>query len=244
MFRGGLVDVVAGRAWVQAERGPDRLGERLQRRTGSEGGTPADRHRRQPAPTQLRGEPRLPGSRLTGEQQDPRSRGSGRVADLGSDAVDRVAPSDEGAGARTPHRPGRTGLVRFEGRDRVRLAFGLPVAPRPVPDRVPRTRARALVHEHLARRREVGEPGRGVDGVADHREPRRFLGGRDHDLSGVDPREHGGELDAAPTLVELGHVIAHGDRGANGAFGVVFVRSGNAEYRHEPVAEDLRHRAP
>ena len=49
-----------------------------------------------------------------------------------------------------------------------------------------------------------------------------------------------GEADAGAALGQRSGVVADGEPGPDGPFGVVLVRGGDAEHGHEPVAHDVR----
>ena len=98
---------------------------------------------------------------------------------------------------------------------------------------------RRLADEHAVDRRGRLQPRGGVDDVArDHALTReRLRAERDERLAGVD-------ADAdVQVLAALGDRVAHGERGAHGALGVVLVRRRRAEHRHHGVADELLDRA-
>jgi len=99
-----------------------------------------------------------------------------------------------------------------------------------------------LGDQHQPRRGEVGQPGGHVDRVAEDGEPARLTRGGDHDLARVDAGVDVGEADASPALGQRSGVVADGERGPDGPLGVVLVRGGDAEHRHEPVTHHVRDR--
>jgi hypothetical protein len=50
------------------------------------------------------------------------------------------------------------------------------------------------------------------------------------------------QIERGVALVQLDNGLAHGERGTDGALGVVLVRDGRAEDRHHRVADELLHR--
>jgi hypothetical protein len=129
-------------------------------------------------------------------------------------------------------------LVRL---DWLPLAFQ-PQRPQLSPGRdVPGGRRRARPGVHRADGGGVGQPGGGVDGVADDRVLQRGLDAGHH-LAGVEPDPQP-ERRAATALVvqHPTHGPLHGQRGPYGPLGVVLVRDRGTEDRHDPVAGQLVH---
>jgi hypothetical protein len=116
-------------------------------------------------------------------------------------------------------------------RHRLRLSFQLESPLVADLDRRPHQTERLLADEHFAGLCGLLEPRRDVDRIAG----RKALLGPGHDLPGVDPDPSG---DA-----ELGQRVAHLERRAAGAQGVVLVRGRHAEDGHDRVADELLHRA-
>jgi len=87
---------------------------------------------------------------------------------------------------------------------------------------------------------EIGQPGGHVDRVAEDGEPARLARGGDHDLARVDARVDLGEADAGTEPGQRPGVVADGERGPDGSLGVVLVRGGDAEHRHEPITHHVR----
>jgi len=109
---------------------------------------------------------------------------------------------------------------------------------------MPRPAPGLFFDEDRARRSQVGEARGGVDDVADDRDAGRLECRADHHLAGVHARMHLGDRESRTALVQLTDAIAHGQSGPHGALGVVLVRGGDTEDRHEAVALDLWHGAP
>ncbi len=88
-------------------------------------------------------------------------------------------------------------------------------------------------------RGRVGQPGRGVDGVADDRVLQRGLDAGDH-LAGVDPDPQPERGAAAALVVEYpAHRALHRQRRPDRPLRVVLVGHRRAEDRHDPVAGQL-----
>ena len=154
------------------------------------------------------------------------------IHELGSDAGGRASRGER-----------RAGGASFVRGHRLRLALGLVHAPPAEPDRVSGAAPCAFLHQHCAGRRHVRQTRCRVDDVSDHGDPRRFRCRSDHHLAGVDARVDLRDRQSGSALVQLADTVADRERGAHGPFGVVFVRGGHAEERHEAVALDLGDRA-
>ena len=150
----------------------------------------------------------------------------------------RVDAAPDGLGTRAD-------LVKAKGGDRLALPlerqrsdpFGIhSVAKEPV---------RTLADQDLARLSGLLEASRDVDGVAgDEGLTARGIAG--HHLTGVDPRA-GEDPEAAVALEVLVHSVqslAHLEGGPHGPERVVFVQDGDAEHRHDGVADELLHGPP
>ena len=114
-----------------------------------------------------------------------------------------------------------------------------------VADHGPRRRVRLLADEHPVDRSRRLQARRGVDDVAgDHRLAEvRPRGQRDDRLAGVDG-EARLQIQRGIVGVHLLEGIAHGQRRADGALGIVAVRDRRPEDAHHRVADELLHDAP
>ena len=104
---------------------------------------------------------------------------------------------------------------------------------------------RSLADQDLARLSGLLEASRDVDGVAGDEglTARRIAG---HHLTGVDPRA-GEDAEAAvalEVLVQSVQSLAHLEGGPHGPERVVLVQDGDAEHRHDGVADELLHGPP
>ena len=113
-------------------------------------------------------------------------------------------------------------------------------------DRPGSRRLRALPDEHLSRLGELLQASRDVDRIAaDHQLPASRGVPAGHDVSRVDADPEA-DLRAVPALDALregAEAVAHGERGPNGALGVVLVRLRVAEDGEHGVAGVLLGRA-
>jgi hypothetical protein len=194
-------------------------------------------------PGELGGQPRLASSRLGGHHQEVRATLMQRRGQRPLERLQLGFPVDEAAGdrrGRPPRRHGRADLDGLEGHHRPRLALRPVAAAWPVPHGVLGPSLGLLGDQHHPRRGEIGLPGGHVHWVADEGEPARLARGGDHDLARVDAGVDVGEADAATTPRQRAGMVADGERGPDGSLGVVLVRGGDAEHRHEPVAQHVR----
>ena len=102
---------------------------------------------------------------------------------------------------------------------------------------------RRVADQDLARRRRALQAGGGVDGVAGNRVG--AVGGRAdparHDRAGIDPdvQRERPPYPPFPAGIERTHPVAHQEGRAQAALGIVLVRAGGAEDRHDRVTYEL-----
>ena len=102
---------------------------------------------------------------------------------------------------------------------------------------------RRVADQDLARGRRALQARGGIDGVAGHRVG--GVGGRAdparHHRAGVDPdvQREGPPEPPLPAEIERAHPLAHQERGAQAAFGIVLVRARGPEHRHDRIAHEL-----
>ena len=123
-------------------------------------------------------------------------------------------------------------LERLPARDRLGLALHRDRVELLVVDRRAGRAVRQLADEHAVDRRGRLQPGRGIDDVA--RRDVLARGGRASSETSASPVLTPMRTWSEPgRLVRLGEGLADRERRPNGALGVVLVRRGRAEHRHD-----------
>ena len=186
---------------------------------------------------------RLPNPGVAGDQEPLARAGIDRTRQRGGDSGDLRFPPDERPTVRCL-RPALVDVEQAECRHTLRLALELERLDRLDLDEVAHEPVRQLAEEHLACPGSLLEAGRGVDRIAgDQSLPGRRVA-CDH-FPGVDTDA---VLERDPvclleTLVQGAQGILHAPGGADSTERVVLVNAGEAEDRHDRIADELLDRA-
>jgi hypothetical protein len=193
---------------------------------------------REPLP-QLPGQPRLADTRVAEDRHEVRRAELDGPAVGGAEQLELGVAADEGrpqaAHAAGPHERQRAD-DKAAG-NRLGLPLRLDRRRRPELEGATGERDGALAGEHLPRRCGLLESRRDVDRVAGDERAARARLADDH-LSGVHA-----DANAERASEDVGYPPPQRQRGMERPLGVVLVRSGGAEHRHDGVARELLQRA-
>ena len=245
----GALDLTAGGVDVVLLGDPARRAHHLHHRgqvaPGAVGCAPAPQH---PGAGQLAGEAREllrePGLADAGLPADDDPPGAAAVhhvqqspdqlAELGVAADERCLDADTEPAGRTHVQTGQ-----LEGLHRITLAAQAQRRQGPPGGHRHRGLRGGPTGEHVSHPGGVGQPRRRVDRVPDDGVGQRRLQSGHH-LPGVEPDPQAQPATAAALLLhQAPHGCLHRCRGPHRALGVVLVRGGRTEDRHDPVAGEL-----
>src|SRR5581483_9615826 len=230
---GRVLAVDAGGVARDLEKGPERDAASISQAPATY--DPA--FRRDPAP-ELVDEARLAGARLRDERDETAHALGSRGRERGLERLELAGAPDD-----------RTAVIPLQGLgcvdrdepicgDTLRLSLGIDGIDRFDLHRVPHEPVGRLAEQDFVRRRRLLQTRCGVHDVSGHEPLARCRVAR-HDLARVDA---GPVPDRdAPALLELGvqlrQCVAHLGCGPHGAEGVVLVQKGQAEHRHDRIAD-------